>query len=93
MFARVITTGDGHRESLLVPRIALVAGIRKPEVFVVRNGKAVLTPFIAGLELQKELEVLDGLKAGESVVTSGQTELINGSAVLVIGSKKGQATP
>ena len=93
MFARVITTGDGHRESLLVPRIALVAGIRKPEVFVVRNGKAVLTPFIAGLELQKELEVLDGLKAGESVVTSGQTELINGSAVLVIDSKKGQATP
>ena len=60
---------------------------------MVRNGKAVLTPFIAGLELQKELEVLDGLKAGESVVTSGQTELINGSAVLVIGSKKGQATP
>ena len=93
MFARVVTTGEGHREALLVPRIALVAGIRKPEVFVVRNGKALLTPFIAGMELQKELEVLDGLKVGDSVVTSGQTELINGSAVLVIGQKKGQAVP
>ena len=49
--------------------------------------------FIAGMELQKELEVLDGLKAGDSVVTSGQTELLNGSAVLVIGLKKGPATP
>ena len=93
MFTRVITTAKGNKESLLVPRIALVSGIRKPEVFVVRNGKALLTPFIAGIELQKELEVLDGLKAGDSVVTSGQTELLNGSAVLVIGQKKGPATP
>ena len=45
------------------------------------------------MELQKELEVLDGLKVGDSVVTSGQTELINGSAVLVIGRKKGQSAP
>ncbi len=93
MFARVVTTGEGRREAVFVPRIALVSGIRKPEVFVVRNGKAVLTPFIAGMELQKELEVLDGLNVGESVVTSGQTELLNGSAVLVIGQKKGQITP
>ncbi len=93
MFTRVITTGEGHRTALLVPRIALVSGIRKPEVFVVRNGKSVLTPFIAGMELQKDLEVLDGLKEGESVVTSGQTELLNGSALLVIGQKKGQTAP
>ena len=93
MFARVVTTGEGHREAVLVPRIALVSGIRKPQVFVVRNGKALLTPFIPGMEMQKELEVLDGLSVGESVVTSGQTELINGSAVLVIGQKQGQTTP
>jgi hypothetical protein len=93
MFARIITTGEGDREALLVPRIALVSGIRKPEVFVVRNGKAFLTPFIAGMELQKELEALNGLKVGESVVTSGQTELLNGSAVLIIGQKKGQTAP
>ena len=93
MFARVITTGEGHREALLVPRIALVSGIRKPEVFVIRNGRAYLKPFVAGMELQKELEVLGGLNEGESVVTSGQTELLNGSAVLVIGQKRGQATP
>ena len=93
MFARVVTTGEGQRQAVLVPRIALVAGIRKPEVFVVRNGNAYLKPFSAGMELQKELEVLDGLNVGESVVTSGQTELLNGSAVLVIGQKKGQTTP
>jgi len=93
MFARVVTTGEGNRETVLVPRIALVSGIRKPEVFVVRNGKAFLKSFVAGMELQKELEVLEGLNVGESVVTSGQTELLNGSPVLVIGQKKGQTTP
>jgi len=93
MFARVVTTGEGSREAILVPRIALVSGIRKPEVFVVRNGHAFLKPFVAGMELQKELEVLEGLTVGESVVTSGQTELLNGSAVLVIDQKRGSATP
>jgi len=93
MFVRTVTTGAGHREAVLVPRIALVSGIRRPEVFVVRNGKAFLKPFSAGMELQKELEVLDGLNVGDSVVTSGQTELLNGSAVLVIGRKKGPAAP
>ncbi len=85
MFARVLAPGEVHREAVLVPRIALVSGIRKPEVFIVRNGLALLKPFVPGIELQKDLEVVDGLAVGESVVTSGQTELRNGSPVTVIG--------
>ncbi|MEI6847410.1 MAG: efflux RND transporter periplasmic adaptor subunit [Chlorobiaceae bacterium] len=88
MFARVLYTGDGKRETLLVPRTALVTGIRNPEVFVVRNGKAFLKPVVAGLEFQKDLEVLDGLSAGDNVVISGQDELRDGSDVAVISKNK-----
>jgi membrane fusion protein, multidrug efflux system len=93
MFARVLYTGDGTREALLVPRAALVTGIRNPEVFVVRNGKAFLIRIVAGLELQKQLEVVGGLSAGESVVISGQDELRDGADVAVISRKKTPAAP
>ena len=93
MFARVLLKGEGERQALLVPRVALVSGIRKPELFVVRNGKAYLKSFVAGMELQKQIEVLGGLSAGESVVISGQNELHDGSDVVVIEQQKGPATP
>jgi RND family efflux transporter MFP subunit len=93
MFARVLLKGMGERQAILVPRVALVSGIRKPELFVVRNGKAFLTSFVAGIELQKQIEVLGGLSAGESVVISGQNELHDGSDVVVIDQKKNPAAP
>ncbi len=93
MFARVLLKGESERQALLVPRVALVSGIRKPELFVVRNGKAFLKSFAAGMELQKQLEVLSGLTAGESVVISGQNELHDGSDVVVIDQKKNPVAP
>jgi RND family efflux transporter MFP subunit len=93
MFARVLLKGEGERQAVLVPRVALVSGIRKPELFVVRNGKAFLKSFVAGMELQKYLEVLGGLSPGESVVISGQNELSDGSDVVVIDQKKNPTAP
>ena len=93
MFARVLLMGDGERQAILVPRVALVSGIRKPQLFVVRNGKAFLQSFVAGMELQKQLEVLGGISEGESVVISGQNELHDGSDVVIIDQKKNPATP
>jgi len=93
MFARVLLKGEVERQALLVPRVALVSGIRKPELFVVRNGKAFLKSFVAGMELQKQIEVLGGLSVGESVVISGQNELHDGSDVVVIEQQKGPVAP
>ncbi len=93
MFARVILKGNEDRQAVLVPRVALVSGIRNPELFVVRNGKAFLKPFVAGMELQKQLEVLSGLSEGEQVVTSGQNELHDGVDVVIIDQKKNPTAP
>jgi len=93
MFATVISSGAEASDVLMVPRIALVSGIRKPEVFVVRNGKARLKPFVAGRELQNNLEVLSALAVGDSVVISGQSELHDGADIRVIGQPKGAVKP
>ncbi|TLU83618.1 MAG: efflux RND transporter periplasmic adaptor subunit [Chlorobium sp.] len=93
MFARVLSSVEGSRQAILVPRVALVSGIKKPELFLVRHGQALLTPFIAGIEQQKHLEVLSGLAPGDSVVISGQNELYNGAAVIVISQQKNSVQP
>jgi len=50
-------------------------------VFVVRDGKAVFTPIKTGIAGDKYFEVLEGLKAGDEVITgpfSSVRELADG---------------
>uniref|UniRef100_Q3ARZ0 Secretion protein HlyD n=1 Tax=Chlorobium chlorochromatii (strain CaD3) TaxID=340177 RepID=Q3ARZ0_CHLCH len=84
MFARVLVPSEGERQALVVPRRALVNGMRNPAIFVVRNGRAWFTPIIAGMEMPREFEVLGGLVAGDSVIVSGQQELRDKARVEVV---------
>lgn len=69
---------------LVVPRSAFVGGLNSQEVFVVRDGTVHLTKFSIGRNFGDEVEVLSGLKEGETVVTSGQINLNDGVKVKVI---------
>jgi RND family efflux transporter MFP subunit len=93
MFARVTRAGNGEHKALLIPRTALVSGIRNPEVYVVRNGRAYLKRLLTAEEFQQRIEVLQGLSAGELVVVSGQDELQDGTAVSVINRKTEPSAP
>ncbi|NTU68285.1 MAG: efflux RND transporter periplasmic adaptor subunit [Chlorobiaceae bacterium] len=84
MFARAAFVGKESRQSLLIPRQALVGSIGTPEVFVVRQGIAKLTRLVTGAESGGSIEVLDGLAEGDLVVVSGQNELGDGTAVTVV---------
>jgi len=86
MFTRIAFVDRTLREALILPRQALVGSIREPKVFLVRNGKATLRTIVVGQELQNTLEVLEGLAPGDSVVTSGQNELGEGTPVSVMKS-------
>src|SRR6476659_831130 len=60
-------------------------------VFVVRDGKAQFTPLKTGIAGDKYFEVLDGLKAGDSVVVgpfASVRELSDGAAVKVEAATK-----
>ncbi len=89
MFARVIYSAEGTHDALLVPRTALLTGIRNPEVFVVRNGRASRQHLVTGQEYRQQIEVTDGLVAGDDVVVSGQDELQDGVEVSVVNRNKG----
>lgn len=65
----------------IVPRDAFVGSVANNQVFVVRDSVARLTKIVSGRIFGEKVEVLDGLKDGDIVVTSGQINLTDGAKV------------
>ena len=53
-------------------------------VFVYKNGKVAYKQVEVGQRIDKVYEILSGLSAGEQIVISGQSRLIDGSEVEVV---------
>lgn len=69
---------------LLIPREAIVGSIQNPSVYVVKDGIASLRDVRVGTVTQNQVEILNGLSAGEKVVRSGQINLRDGVKVTAI---------
>jgi RND family efflux transporter MFP subunit len=92
-FAEVTLSGEEHKEALVVPESAIQASEQGFVTYVVQEGKAVLRPVQLGLRTGTGIvEILEGLKAGEAVVTEGSDRLADGIPVEVVtGSAPGPA--
>lgn len=90
MFVRVRLIFEQRSKMLLVPEQAIVPDTKTPFVFRVQDGKAMRVPVKTGLRRNAQVEIVEGLKADDEVVTAGQMKLRDGAPVMVIG---GQATP
>lgn len=67
---------------LTIPRGSFVGSVSSNQIFVLADGnKAKLRKVIAGRILGENVEIIDGLQEGETVITSGQINLVDGSAV------------
>lgn len=71
------------QEILLIPRQALNASIQDASVYVVQDEKAILRNIKVGGEYGGNIQVTEGLKAGEQVITSGQINLKDGALINV----------
>lgn len=69
---------------LLIPAGALTSGTGNPSVFVLQDGVARRRSVRTGLSSQGMVQVVDGLSAGETVVTRGVSNLRDGAAVRVV---------
>lgn len=72
------------RDALLLPRETIVGSIQDPSVYVVVNNVAQLKKVKIGTVTQEQVEIVEGLQAGEKVVQSGQINLRDGMKVSVI---------
>ncbi|TDO24257.1 efflux RND transporter periplasmic adaptor subunit [Pedobacter duraquae] len=71
------------QDILLIPREALTESIKDASVYVVEKNVVHQKPIKTGLEMNNMIQVLSGLKAGETVVTSGQINLKEGTQVSI----------
>jgi membrane fusion protein, multidrug efflux system len=84
MFVQVEIVVATHEDALLIPKVALVYDEGKSTVFRVEDGKAVRRLVRRGFAGAEQVEVLEGLAAGDEIVTAGQGLLQDGASVRVV---------
>lgn len=89
LFANVRLIVERRENALLLPERALVPIGDDQFVFKIVDGKAAMTKIKTGQRRNGLVEVVDGLSAGDQVVTDGQIKLFDGVGVMVIGASAG----
>ena len=89
MYARVRLISAKKENALVVPKAALVTSQDRRGVFMVQKGQAVFRAVTLGLEEPDRIEITDGLKEGDEVVTTGASSLRDGAQVLLVGGGAG----
>ncbi|MBW3550294.1 MAG: efflux RND transporter periplasmic adaptor subunit [Proteobacteria bacterium] len=88
-FARLqVDTGRGSPEALMVPEQALMQEGESRFVYTVVDGKAHKAPVETGVRVPGAIEVVEGLKPGDVVITAGQGKpmMHEGMPVMVLPS-------
>lgn len=81
MYGTAVFDFPDQAAAITVPRSAFVGSISSNKVFVLEGNKAKERQVIAGRNLGDRVEVIEGLKEGELVITSGQVNLVDGTEV------------
>lgn len=93
MFGSVELVNEQIEDAVIVPFETIVQETDRNYVFVAENGKAVKRPVEIGLLAGEMVQIRSGLSGGESVVTTGQGFLENGSPISIVGETAGRIDP
>lgn len=81
MYGSVTLENSKSVTALSIPRKALVGSSKNPQVYVIKNGKSILTSFNAGTSDGEFIEVIDGISENDQIIIKGQVNLQNNSNV------------
>jgi membrane fusion protein (multidrug efflux system) len=83
MFASVTLITSQSENAIQIPTEAVVPEMNGKSAWVVRHGKAMVTPITTGVRSDLMIEVLSGIAAGDTVITTGLMQLQPGIPVQV----------
>ena len=86
LFARVTVLLQLKEDALTVPEQAIVPQGDSQFVYKIVDGKVKLTKVVTGTRREGRVEIVEGLTAGDEVVTAGQLKIRDGSAVSVVAA-------
>jgi membrane fusion protein (multidrug efflux system) len=93
MFARVRLITRDVQNALVVPEQALVPQGSEQYVFRIADGKAARVKVDVGQRRDGRAEIVNGLAAGDVIVTAGQVKIRDGIAVRVAGGAEPAKAP
>ena len=86
MFGKVLPIGmknDDEKMSLIIPASAIVGTNIQPQVYLVKNGKAMLQNITTSTRFQNKVQVSGGLTEGDVIITNGFINLFDGANVTI----------
>ncbi len=84
MFARVTLVLEERPQALMIPEEALIPKGNQQTVFKVVDGMVVATEVTTGLRTRGQVEIVQGLAPGDTVITAGQIKVRPGMPVTVL---------
>ena len=71
------------KDALTVPSEAIIPEMGRNIVFIYKNGEAKSTVITTGLRTEAEVQILEGLSLGDTVITTGVMQLRNNMKVII----------
>jgi membrane fusion protein (multidrug efflux system) len=84
MYGTAVFNFPKQAPSILIPRTSFAGSVSSNQVFVMENNTSKIRKVVAGRILGDSVEILDGLNEGETVITSGQINLADGTPVSIV---------
>ncbi len=86
-FANIELVLGKNEKSILIPTQTLIPILKGAKVFVSKNGIAEERKVITGVRSSDKIQIIDGLKAGDTLITTGLMQLKAGSFLKFISVK------
>lgn len=81
MFGKVRVNIDNDKNQISIPASTMVGTTIQPQVYVVKNGCAVLQNITIAERMEDKVLVLDGISDGDQIITNGFINLYDGAKV------------
>jgi len=87
-FARVKLALSDIDAAIMIPTEAVIPDLKGKKVYKIKNGMAEPTKIITGLRSDTQIQIVEGVAAGDTIVTRGIMQLKPGAAVKITEIKK-----
>ena len=83
MFGKVLLKSETSGKGIIIPSSAIQGTENRPQVYIVKNGKALLQNITISNKIQNKAVVSNGLNVGDVIVTNGFINLFDGANVTI----------
>jgi len=83
MFGKVNLSNENQKTGIIIPTSAIVGSSSQPQVYKIKNGKAVLNDITIAQKIKSKTVVSKGIEEGDVIVTNGFINLFDNANVSI----------